>query len=111
MNYGRNLSMQGVDVASATNTTLSAGNVFELTGTTKVDLISSVGWQEGSQIILVCNESVDIDHGTATSGTNITIMLAGASDFSCTANDTIGLVLSSTTAGGQAWREIFRSVI
>lgn len=109
--YGRNQEKQGTDVASATNTTLASdGNTFEITGTTKIDLISSVGWQEGSIVRLVCNESVTLDNGTATSGTNITMKLAGAGDFFCTADDVITLVLSSTTAGGQAWREVSRSV-
>jgi len=101
-----------LDLASATNLTLGTdGNVFELTGTTKVDLISNVSYQEGAMITLIANESVVIDHGTATSGTNITIMLAGAADYSMTADDTLTLVLSSTTAGGQAWREIARTAI
>lgn len=103
---------QGTDVASATNITLpSDGNTFELTGTTKVDLISNVGWQEGSEITLICNESVTIDHGTATSSTNVTILLAGAGDFGCTANDNFTLKLQSTTATGQFWGETSRTAI
>jgi len=108
--YGRVQERQGTDIASATNIVLpSDGNVFEITGTTKIDLISSLGWQEGSIVRLVCNESVVLDNGTASSGTNITILLAGASDFSCTAEDVITLALTSTTATGQAWREVSRS--
>jgi len=111
---GRILGTQGADVASATNLTLGTdGNAFELTGTTKVDLISNVGWQEGSIITLIANESVTIDSGTATSGTNVQILLAGGAgtDFAMTANDTLTLMLCSTTAGGQAWREVSRSAI
>jgi len=109
--YGRIQAKQGTDIASATNIVIPTdGNVFELTGTTKVDLISNLGWQEGSEITLVCNESVTIDNGTATSGTNITIKLAGGSDLSCTAGDVLKLTLLSTTAGGQAWLEVSRSV-
>jgi|TARA_R100001530_G_scaffold10633_1_gene10449 hypothetical protein len=107
----RLLGQQGADVASATNLTLSEGNAFELTGTTKVDLISNLGWTEGSEITLIANENVTIDHGTATATTNITILLAGAGDFAMTANDTLKLLLCSTTAGGQAWRETGRAVI
>lgn len=105
-------TVQGTDAASATNLTLTNdGNVFELTGTTKVDLISKVNWQEGSTIVLIANESVVIDHGTATSGNNVQIRLAGAVDYSMTAGDTLTLCLSSTTAEGQAWRELARTVI
>lgn len=109
---GRLLKTQGADVASVTNLTLGTdGNSFELTGTTKVDLISNVGWTEGSTVTLIANESVVIDHGTATSGTNVQIRLAGAADYSMTAGDTLTLILSSTTAEGQAWREIARAAI
>jgi len=102
---------QGTDIASATNIVIpNDGNVFELTGTTKVDLISNIGFQEGATITLIANESVDIDDGTATSTTNITITLAGGADFSMTASDVLVLVLTSTTADGQAWREVSRSV-
>ena len=108
--YKRFQTKQGTDIASATNIVIpNDGNTFELTGTTKVDLISNLGFQNGAEITLVANESVDIDDGTATSGTNITITLAGGADFSMTADDTLKLVLSSTTASGQAWRELSRS--
>lgn len=103
---------QGTDAASATNLTLSNdGSVFELTGTTKVDLINNTNWQDGATITLIANESVVIDHGTTTSGANVQIRLAGAVDYSMTAGDTLTLCLSSTTAEGQAWREISRAVI
>lgn len=99
---------QGADIASAANVTLGTdGNVFEITGTTTIELISNVGWRNGSEIILIFNESVTVDDGTATSGTNITLALAG--DFSATADDVLVLRLSSTTASGQAWREVSRS--
>ncbi len=109
---GRLLGKQGTDVASATNLTLPAdGNTFELTGTTKVDLISNLGWQNGSRIKLVANESVTIDHGTATASTNVTIRLAGSADFAMTAESSIILELVETTAGGQVWLEESRTVI
>ncbi|MFA5340674.1 MAG: hypothetical protein WC332_02750 [Clostridia bacterium] len=109
---GRELGKQGADVASATNLALGTdGNCFEITGTTKIDLLSNVGWQNGSVITLFANENVTIDHATATSGTNVTILLAGAGDYNMTANDSLTLCLSETTAGGQAWREIARTAI
>lgn len=103
---------QGADVASATNLTLGAdGNTFEITGTTQIDLILITSWRNGSVITLVFNESLTVRHGIATSGSNVTILLAGAANFSATANDTLTLVLCETTAGGQAWRELARTVI
>lgn len=107
----RLLGAQGADVASATNLTLgSDGNAFEITGITTIDLISITGWQNGSVVRLVFNESLTVRHGIATSGSNVTILLAGAANFSATANDTLTLMLCETTAGGQAWREVARSV-
>jgi len=107
----RLLGLQGADVASAGTIALGDGNAFELTGTTAVGLITSTGWQDGSVITLIANENVTINHATATSGSDITILLAGSANFAMTANDTLTLVLSTTTAGGQAWREIARTAI
>ena len=108
---GRIQEVQGTDVASASTLVLSAdGNTFELTGTTAVNLIANTDWQEGSKITLIANENVTINNGTATSGANITIKLAAAGNYAMTADDTLTLVLSSTTAGAQAWREVGRSV-
>ena len=109
---GRVLQNQGADVASGTNLTLAGdGNTFEITGTTQIDLILITGWRDGAVVTLVFNESVTVRHGIATSGSNVTILLAGAANFSATANDTLTLVLCSTTAGGQAWRELARTAI
>lgn len=108
----RFLENQGTDVASASTIALPTnGNTFELTGTTTVNLITSTGWRDGAKVTLVCNENVTINHGTATSGSDVTILLSGAANFGCTANDTLTLVLSSTTANGQAWREVSRTAI
>lgn len=100
------------DIASGTNIVLpsTGGNVYELTGTTKVDLISNLGWTEGSTVVLVANESVTIDDGTSTSSTNITISLKAGGDYGMTAGDTLTLALVSTTAGGQMWTELSRVV-
>jgi hypothetical protein len=101
---------QGADVASATNLTLgSDGNVFEITGTTKIDLISNVGWQNGSEITLFFTSTANVDHGTATSGTNITIRLDGGVDFVPAAGDMLRLMLAEV-GGTQVWRETGRVV-
>ena len=101
---------QGADIASATNIAVGTdGNAFEITGTTQVDLISNLGFRDGSIITLICNENVTIGDAVATSGTNVTILLAGSANFGCTADDMLTLMLSSTTATGQAWREVSRS--
>jgi len=109
---GRMQQRQGADVASANDMVLGTdGNVFEITGVTQINHIANTSWQEGSVITLVFNESVTVDHANATSGANITILLAGSADFLATANDTLTLCLCSTTAGGQAWREMARTAV
>jgi hypothetical protein len=108
---GRIQGIQGADVASGTSLTLLEGNVFEITGTTQIDQILTTGWQEGSVVTLVFNESVTVRHAIATSGANVTILLSGAANLSATANDSLTVCLCSTTAGGQAWREISRVII
>lgn len=102
---------QGADVASANNLVLgSDGNVFEITGTTQVNLISNLTWQNGSFVTLLFTSTPTVKHNQATSTTNITIQLAGAADFAATAGDTLTLVLSEI-GGTQAWREVSRAVI
>ena len=111
VNQFAGLQTQGPDVASANNIKLPAGFlVFEITGTTETQLISNIGWHNGSVVTLVFNGSVTVKHGQATSGTDITLKLASAANFSATADDTLTLGLCETTASGQAWRELARTV-
>lgn len=102
---GRLQGDKGADVASATDVTLgSDGNYFDITGTTQIDTIVATGWQAGSVIILQFDGSVTVKHNTAGGGASL--LLAGSSDFSATANDTLQLVYDGTT-----WREVSRTVI
>lgn len=108
---GRELRKQGADVASANNLVLGGdGNVFEITGTTQINLISNLLWQNGAQITLLFTSTPTVKHNQATSTTNITIQLAGAVDFVASAGDTLTLVLSEI-GSVQAWREVSRAVI
>lgn len=108
---GRVVKNQGADVASANNLVLgSDGNVFEITGTTQINLISNIAWENGSQVTLLFTSTPTVKHNQATSTTNITIQLAGAVDFVATAGDTLTLCLCEI-GGTQAWREISRAVI
>ena len=108
---GRMLQAQGADVASANNLVLgSDGNTFEITGTTQINLISNLTWQNGAQITLLFTSNPTVKHAQATATTNITILLAGAADFVASAGDVLSLVLCEI-GGTQAWRELGRSVI
>lgn len=104
--------VQGADIASATNLTLSpTGNSSELTGTTQVDLISITGWINGKTITLIANENVTIASNVATSGSNVTIKLAQGFDFAMTAMDNLILKLQETTDDGQYWGEVTRTIL
>jgi hypothetical protein len=108
---GRNLDRQGADVASAGNLTLgSDGNVFEITGTTTINAITTAGWQTGAIITLVFAASLTVSHNTAGGGGTAVILLAGAVNFSATAGDTLTLRYSEQ-GGTNAWREVSRAVI
>lgn len=106
---GRILGNQGADVASANDLTLGAdGNVFEITGTTQINAITTSGWQNGSVIRLIFTSTPTVKHNTAGGAGTAVMLLSGAADFSATADDVLTLVLSEV-GGTQAWREVSRS--
>lgn len=100
----RILGKKASDVASANDITLGDGNYFDITGTTQVNTIAATGWTAGSVVTLQFDASVTVKHNT--SGTGASLLLAGAADFSATADDTLTLVYDGTT-----WRETARTVI
>ena len=105
LNSARFQQTQGADVASTNNLVLGGdGNDFEITGTTDINLISNLTWQNGSTIRLYFRSTATIKDAQATSTTNITILLDGSADFNPTAGDNIQLTLSNLD-GVQAWRE------
>lgn len=102
---------QGADVSSAVGaiTVGGDGNVFEITGTSAITLISSTSWQNGSQITLLFTSTASLTDGTANSGANIGFELAGNTNFTGSADDSITLILSEI-GGTVRWREKCRSV-
>ena len=107
---GRNRDGQGADVASANNLALgSYGNVFSITGTTQINLLTTTGFLDGDEVKLIFTSTPTVKNNQTTSGSNVKILLAGGADFSATADDVLTLVLS-TSGGTQAWREVSRSV-
>lgn len=109
MTTGRWSVKQGAAVASAAEVTLgSDGNRFQITGTTQIDKILITGWQGGSIVTLHFQGSVTVTHNTANNGSFHGFRLAGAANFSATANDQLTLQYDSTSS---AWFEIARVVI
>ncbi len=102
---------QGTDVASVAGAiALSAdGNTFEITGTNAITLISNLNWQNGSQVTLLFTSTATLTDGTANSGTDIGMELAGNVNFVGSADDVVTLVLSEI-GGTQRWREVSRSL-
>ena len=108
---GRHLKTQGASVASVAGAiALGAdGNIFEITGTNAITLISNSGWKDGSEVTLLFTSTATLTDGTATSSTNVGMELAGNTNFTATADDSITLTLC-TVGGVQRWREKCRSV-
>ncbi len=80
---GRFQEIQGADVPSANQLTLgNDGNFFHITGTTRVDLVSSTTWQNGALISFwVPNGPITFKHAVAQSGVFWPMSLSSGADF------------------------------
>lgn len=107
----RNAEVQGADVASAAGAiALGAdGNAFEITGTNAITLISNLNWQNGAVVTLIFTSTASLTDGTANSGTDIGMELAGNTNFTGSAGATLTLRLMEL-GGTQRWYEMARSV-
>jgi hypothetical protein len=97
---------KGSDVVSANDTTLAAGNYFDITGATTINGIAITNWQAGSLVTLQFDSTPTVKHNTVASAGFASILLAGAADFVASANDILMLQYDGTT-----WREVSRTVI
>lgn len=105
---GRLKTAKGADVASADEITLGIGNYFDVTGTTTIDHINKTDWTAGSEVTFQFDSNVTVTHNAGTpTGTEASILLAGAVNFSATPDDILKLVYD----GGAIWREVSRTVI
>jgi len=109
--YGRLEMQQGADVASVAGAIALGldGNSFEITGTNAITLISNLNWQNGSEITFVFASTATLTDGTANSGTDIGMELAGNTNFTASAGATIKLQLLEQ-GGTTRWREVSRSI-
>lgn len=102
---------QDVSVASANNLALgTGGNVFEITGTTQINLLAATSWNVGSTITLLFTSTPTVKHGQAASGNNFTILLSGGVDFIAAAGDRLVLELCDISAV-RGWREVSRALV
>jgi hypothetical protein len=110
MSYGV-VEKQGADVASVAGAiTLGVdGNAFEITGTNAITLIANTNFQNGHVVTLLFTSTATLTDGTANSGSNIGMELAGNTNFVASAGATVTLRLMEL-GGTQRWYEVARSV-
>jgi hypothetical protein len=107
---GRFQEKQGADVASANDLTLGVdGSVFEITGATQINAITTTNWQNGGKITLLFTSNPTVKNNTAGGASTAVILLAGGADFAATSGDVLTLVYAEI-GGTSAWREVSRSV-
>lgn len=98
---------QGTDRVSATTLTFVGGNVFDITGSTTINHITTTKWPNGSILYLHFDASVTVTHNAGSPPADTApILLAGAANFSATAGDNLTLILRDGT-----WEEFARTVI
>lgn len=104
----RHQDKTGANVASGTTITLGGdGNAFPITGTTTINHITTTDWQSGSLVTLFFSTAVTVTHNAgAPPGGTAPILLAGAANFSATANDTLTLRYDGTS-----WRQVASAAI
>lgn len=107
-NAGRHQNGKGSNLTAADEMALGTdGNFFEVDGVTTINHLTKTNWQAGSVVILQFNESVTVTHNAGSpTGTEASLLLAGAGNFSATASDTLTLIYDGVT-----FREIGRAVI
>lgn len=102
----RMVTALGANVSSANDLTLGTdGNVFHITSNTTINAIVVANWQAGSEITLIFDSTPTVKNNTSGSAGTAVMHLAGAVDFSATANDLLKLVYD-----GVAWYEVSRSI-
>jgi hypothetical protein len=95
---------KGDDVASGGTITLTEGTLFDITGTTSIDYITTTTWKKGSVIHLQFDSGITINHDTGTVPANTeAIFLDGSANAVLTAGSTLTLIFDDVY-----WREISR---
>lgn len=101
---GRVNEGQGATLTSANTLTLGdGGNVFALTGTTQINLITSTGWLQGAKITLRFAGNTTVAHNQAATLATAPILMASAGSYLARANSLTSFVLCSNGVGVYAW--------
>jgi hypothetical protein len=111
---GRWSDKKGANVAIAATLTLgvagNGGNLYEVTGSgTAVDRITGTDWQDGAVVTLWFSNTTSntVNHGTAASGADLGIKLAGSANFTSGTSGFSTLTLRKTAGW---WIEAGRSI-
>jgi len=96
---GRHQEDKGTAEAAADAVTLDGdGNTYHITGTGTINHIIRTNWQPGSKITLIFDAAATVNHNTGgETGDEASIFLADATNRTMAANDTLTLVLDTTT--------------
>lgn len=88
----------GTDVVAANDLTLgtTGGYVFNITGSTQINAITTSGWKSGTEITLIFASTPTVKHNTSGGGGTAVILLDGGADLSATANDVLKLTFDGT---------------
>ena len=104
----RSQGSMGVDIASGATITLTQGNLFDVTGTTTINYITTTDWKKGSMVCLMfLAGSITLTHNTSSvpANTAATFLSAGING-----SFTVGSVLT-LIYDGTYWREITRMIV
>jgi len=98
----------GGSLASANNLTVPVGaSFYTVTGTTTINLISTIGWSSGDQITLQFASTPTVAYNqTPATGFAALILSAHVNITTITANSTLTLVYNGTT-----WSEVGRCIV
>jgi len=100
----RSEGSMGEDVTSASTITLTEGNLFDITGTTSIDYITTTNWKKGSMICLDFDSDITINHDTSSpASTSAALFLSGNILFAFKAGSTLTLIYNGTY-----WKEVAR---
>lgn len=95
-NNKRILCSQGDDIASTNNLILDStlnGNTYVITGTTQVNLIEILDWQDGAEITLQFAGILTLSHDATPTGNFAPIILAKGADYTTAPGNTISFKL------------------
>lgn len=82
---------RGADVASGGTVTFgNDGTLFQLTGTTAVNFITTTDWQDGSPIYMIAKGAITLNHNTGGApGSTAAMKIAGAANMALASGDMV----------------------